>query len=52
MAEYRTLAEQPGKPARKEGDVAAALKGAAKVVTATYEFPYLRMRRWSRWMRS
>jgi isoquinoline 1-oxidoreductase beta subunit len=41
MAEYRTLAEQPGKPARKEGDAAAALKGAAKVVTATYEFPYL-----------
>jgi isoquinoline 1-oxidoreductase beta subunit len=41
MAEYRTLAEQPGKPARKDGDVAAALKGAAKVVTATYEFPYL-----------
>jgi isoquinoline 1-oxidoreductase beta subunit len=41
MAEYRTLAEQPGKPARKEGDAAAALKGAAKLITATYEFPYL-----------
>ena len=41
MAEYRTLAEQPGKPARKDGDVAAALKGAAKLITATYEFPYL-----------
>ena len=39
MAEYRTLAEQPGKPARKEGDAAAALKGAAKLITATYEFP-------------
>ena len=36
-----TLAEQPGKPARKEGDAAAALKGAAKLITATYEFPYL-----------
>jgi len=41
MAEYRRLAEQPGKPARKEGDAAAALKGAAKFITATYEFPYL-----------
>src|ERR1700733_6544152 len=41
MAEYRALAEQPGMPARRDGDVAAAFKGAAKVVTATYEFPYL-----------
>ena len=41
MAEYRKLAEQPGTPARKEGDAAAALKGAAKLITATYEFPYL-----------
>ena len=41
MAEYRTLAEQPGKPARKQGDADAALKGAAKLITATYEFPYL-----------
>ncbi len=41
MAEYRKLAEQPGTPARVDGDVAAALKGAAKVITATYEFPYL-----------
>ena len=41
LARYRTLAEQPGMPARKDGDVAAALSGAAKVVTATYEFPYL-----------
>jgi isoquinoline 1-oxidoreductase beta subunit len=41
MAEYRKLTEQPGKPARKEGDVAGALKTAAKTVTASYEFPYL-----------
>ena len=41
MAEYRTLAEQPGMPARNDGDVAAALKSAAKTVSATYEFPYL-----------
>jgi isoquinoline 1-oxidoreductase subunit beta len=41
MSEYRQLAEQPGMPARRDGDVAAAFKGAAKVLTATYEFPYL-----------
>jgi isoquinoline 1-oxidoreductase subunit beta len=41
MSEYRRLAEQPGLPARRDGDVAAAFKGAAKVLTATYEFPYL-----------
>src|ERR1700729_4204832 len=41
MAEYRTLSGQPGTPARVDGDVAAALKGAAKTVSATYEFPYL-----------
>ena len=34
------LAEQPGKPARKDGDAAAALAGAAKM-SASYEFPYL-----------
>src|SRR6516165_1891568 len=53
MAEYRKLAEQPGKPARKEGDAVAALKGAAKLITATYEFfPIWRTRRWSRSTRS
>jgi isoquinoline 1-oxidoreductase beta subunit len=41
MAEYRGLAERPGTPARKDGDVVTALKDAAKTVTATYEFPYL-----------
>lgn len=42
MAEYRELAKQrPQAIARNEGDVAAALKSAAKVVEATYEFPYL-----------
>ncbi len=41
FAEYRKLADQPGVSARKEGDVAAALKGAAKSVTAEFEFPYL-----------
>jgi isoquinoline 1-oxidoreductase beta subunit len=41
MAEYRKLAEQPGKPARNDGDVAGALQSAAKTVAASYEFPYL-----------
>ncbi|HUI17065.1 MAG TPA: xanthine dehydrogenase family protein molybdopterin-binding subunit [Alphaproteobacteria bacterium] len=41
IAAYRTLADQPGKPARKEGDAATALKGAARTISASYEFPYL-----------
>lgn len=35
------LAEQPGIVARKEGDAAAALAGAARKIEATYEVPYL-----------
>jgi isoquinoline 1-oxidoreductase subunit beta len=38
---YRSLAGRPGAPARRDGDAAAALAGAAKVVEAVYEFPYL-----------
>ncbi len=38
---YRTLAARPGASARRDGDVAAALRGAAKVIEAVYEFPYL-----------
>jgi len=41
MAEYKKLAEQPGDIARQDGDAAAALAGAAKVLEADYEFPYL-----------
>jgi isoquinoline 1-oxidoreductase subunit beta len=41
LADYRRLAATPGSPARKEGDVAAALASAAKTFEATYEFPYL-----------
>ena len=41
LAEYRTLAKTPGKPARKQGDVDAAFAKAAKVVEATYDSPYL-----------
>src|SRR2546426_5181528 len=40
-AAYRTLAGRPGTPARREGDVEGALRGAAKVLEAVYEFPYL-----------
>ena len=41
MAEYRRLAATPGTPARKVGDAAQALSGAAKTLQATYEFPFL-----------
>ncbi|UEM18881.1 xanthine dehydrogenase family protein molybdopterin-binding subunit [Skermanella mucosa] len=41
MAEYKALAGKPGAPARVEGDAAKALAGAAKTVTASFEFPYL-----------
>ncbi len=41
LAAYRDLAKQPGLPARREGDAAAALGQAAKLVEASYDFPYL-----------
>jgi len=42
MAEYRKFAGQkPKAVARKLGDAAGAMKSAAKVLEATYEFPYL-----------
>lgn len=41
MAEYRELAKKPGLPARKEGNVEEAFAKAAKVIEATYDFPYL-----------
>ena len=41
MAEYRKLAEQPAKSAKKEGDAISAIRDAAHKVTAEYEFPYL-----------
>jgi isoquinoline 1-oxidoreductase beta subunit len=40
-AEYRALAGRPGRSARRDGDAAAALRRAAKVIEAVYEFPYL-----------
>jgi isoquinoline 1-oxidoreductase beta subunit len=41
MADYKKLAAAPGTNVRKDGDVAAALKGAKKTITAEFEFPYL-----------
>jgi isoquinoline 1-oxidoreductase subunit beta len=39
--EYRELAKKPGAIARNDGDAEDGLKGAAKVIEATYTFPYL-----------
>lgn len=41
FAAYRVLARQPGARARRDGDPDAAIAGAARVVEAVYEFPYL-----------
>ena len=41
MAEYKRLAVTPGTAAHKQGDVEAALGGAAKRLEAAYEFPFL-----------
>ncbi|WP_431824722.1 molybdopterin cofactor-binding domain-containing protein [Burkholderia sp. F1] len=41
LREYRQLANQPGVSARKDGDANAAIAGAARKLSATYEFPYL-----------
>ncbi|KVD28350.1 xanthine dehydrogenase family protein molybdopterin-binding subunit [Burkholderia ubonensis] len=41
LREYRQLANRPGAPARTDGDAGAAIAGAARKLSATYEFPYL-----------
>jgi isoquinoline 1-oxidoreductase beta subunit len=41
MNEYKLLAEQPAPAARNDGDAAAAIRGAAHKLSATFEFPYL-----------
>ncbi|SIT44384.1 Molybdopterin binding aldehyde oxidase and xanthine dehydrogenase [Paraburkholderia piptadeniae] len=41
MAEYRKIANKPGLPARTEGDASKAIQGAARKISASYEFPYL-----------
>ena len=38
---YRTTTESAGAPAQTRGDAAAALAGAASVLEAVYEFPFL-----------
>lgn len=39
--EYTALLEKDGTPVRTQGDAAAAFGQAAKVIEATFEFPYL-----------
>jgi isoquinoline 1-oxidoreductase subunit beta len=41
MDEYRHLADQPARSARKEGDAVPAIQKAAHKISASYEFPYL-----------
>ncbi|MBN3787208.1 xanthine dehydrogenase family protein molybdopterin-binding subunit [Burkholderia sp. Ac-20353] len=41
MREYRQLADKPGVSARKDGDADAAIAGATRKISASYEFPYL-----------
>ncbi len=41
LDEYRKLADQPGLPARKDGDAVGAIQRASRKLSATYEFPYL-----------
>ncbi|MBI4293161.1 MAG: xanthine dehydrogenase family protein molybdopterin-binding subunit [Betaproteobacteria bacterium] len=41
MAEYKKLAATAGLPVRKDGDAEGAFAGAATVLEAAFEFPYL-----------
>lgn len=41
LAEYKEAADKPGLVAAHTGDASAAIAGAASVIEATYEFPYL-----------
>jgi isoquinoline 1-oxidoreductase beta subunit len=41
FSRYAELAAQPGLTARRDGDAAAALDGAAEVLEASFRFPYL-----------
>ena len=41
MEEYRRLADQPARSARKEGDALPAIRNATQKVSGSYEFPFL-----------
>lgn len=41
MARYKEMAKMPGKVAKQNGDTSAAFAGAARVIKAGYDFPYL-----------
>jgi isoquinoline 1-oxidoreductase beta subunit len=41
LQDFAQTSQKPGNLAKKVGDPAAALKGAAKTITATYDVPYL-----------
>jgi len=41
LARYKELAKKPGQVAKQTGDTGKAFAGAAKVVSAAYDFPYL-----------
>lgn len=41
LRDFREMAKSPGTIARKTGDPEAALKTAAKIITAEYDVPYL-----------
>ncbi|MBK9252452.1 MAG: xanthine dehydrogenase family protein molybdopterin-binding subunit [Proteobacteria bacterium] len=41
IAEYKVTAQKPGLEAKKQGDAAKALAGAARRIEAEYEFPFL-----------
>jgi len=41
LAEYRTLLDQPGAVARRDGNAGSAMATAARTITAEFEFPYL-----------
>lgn len=41
LAKYKEMAKQPGLIAKQAGDTGKAFAGAAKVVSAAFDFPYL-----------
>jgi isoquinoline 1-oxidoreductase beta subunit len=41
LAKYKEMAKKPGLIAANKGDTAKAFAGAAKVVSASFDFPYL-----------